>query len=292
MDSDTVITYDPAADYYRLLGVAPTASQEAIQRAYRARAKQVHPDRNPRRRAWAHAQFQQLNAIKDVLLDPARRAEYDCQRTAYLFGLFGEPQMQTRPQRASRPTMSRLEQYRDQMIGAVVLIFLGGLELFVSLVFNVVVIVDRSGHPGTHTLDRLVVDPAPPTSATVVLLSLDCVTFNAAGEDSFGLLYTTDRTAVAIVQISGKRVCSDLRGTSIRFSVEKIDRAQFDTLRQKGLVADDPQAPAYFYLCQPCFEQSRQFTFSERIILIAPLLLGGFAIRYGFRKRRLAKQLL
>src|ERR1043165_7121340 len=96
MDTTYSITYDPADDYYRALVVSPSASPEDIHRAYRERAKQVHPDRNPTRQDWAHKAFKQLNNINDVLSDPALKAEYDRQRAAYLLSLFGEPQAQAK----------------------------------------------------------------------------------------------------------------------------------------------------------------------------------------------------
>ncbi len=72
--------YDPARDYYALLGVSPAASAAEIQRAFRQRAKQLHPDRNPDRQAWATAAFQAINEAYAVLSDPVRRREYDALR--------------------------------------------------------------------------------------------------------------------------------------------------------------------------------------------------------------------
>src|SRR5690349_17608855 len=88
------IQYNPADDYYRVLGIPPTASSNDIHRAYREHAIRVHPDRNPRRQEWAHTQFNHLNEINDILSDPVLKDEYDRQRAAYLLSLFGEPQAQ------------------------------------------------------------------------------------------------------------------------------------------------------------------------------------------------------
>ena len=70
------IPFDPATDYYRLLGVGPFASSEEIQAAYRRLAKENHPDLNDGSETAA-ARMAQLNVAKSVLLDTATRAYYD-----------------------------------------------------------------------------------------------------------------------------------------------------------------------------------------------------------------------
>lgn len=65
-------------DYYALLEVHPTASQEMISRAYRLHASRRHPDVQPEgERAAAEEFMRVLNAAYSVLSDPTRRAEYD-----------------------------------------------------------------------------------------------------------------------------------------------------------------------------------------------------------------------
>lgn len=71
------IRYDSRLDYYVVLGVAATASSEEIQRVYRQRAKQVHPDLHPEDPERAKQQFQVLNEAYDVLSDQQLRWIYD-----------------------------------------------------------------------------------------------------------------------------------------------------------------------------------------------------------------------
>ena len=61
--------------YYRILRVAPSATQDAIKQAYRAMAKALHPDLN--RGQDTTAAFQAVNEAYGVLSDPVQRAAYD-----------------------------------------------------------------------------------------------------------------------------------------------------------------------------------------------------------------------
>jgi curved DNA-binding protein CbpA len=65
-------------DYYRILGIPPTATLADIKGAYRKRASALHPDRNPS--LEAHAQFQEMQEAFDVLSDDTRRRAYDDNR--------------------------------------------------------------------------------------------------------------------------------------------------------------------------------------------------------------------
>jgi molecular chaperone DnaJ len=64
------------ADFYAVLGVARTASDDEIKQAYRKLAMQYHPDRNGGSKE-AEEKFKQITESYDVLRDPQKRAAYD-----------------------------------------------------------------------------------------------------------------------------------------------------------------------------------------------------------------------
>ncbi|QFG22714.1 molecular chaperone DnaJ [Actinomadura sp. WMMB 499] len=67
-------------DYYKVLGVAKTASQEEIKKSYRKLARKYHPDAN-RGDADAEDRFKEVSEAYDVLSDEKRRKEYDSVRS-------------------------------------------------------------------------------------------------------------------------------------------------------------------------------------------------------------------
>jgi curved DNA-binding protein len=63
-------------DYYKVLGVAKTATPEEIKKAYRKLALKYHPDRSKGDKA-AEEKFKEANEANEVLSDPQKRKKYD-----------------------------------------------------------------------------------------------------------------------------------------------------------------------------------------------------------------------
>ena len=87
-----VVSGQMAKDYYGILGVARSASDAEVKKAYRKLAMQYHPDRNLGKEKWANEKFKEINEAYGVLGDPQKRKQYDQFGTVGNIGdIFGSP---------------------------------------------------------------------------------------------------------------------------------------------------------------------------------------------------------
>ena len=77
-------------DYYALLGVEKNASAEEMKKAYRKKAVQFHPDKNPGNKE-AEEMFKKVSHAYEVLSDADKRAAYDRYGSAAFDGSAGGP---------------------------------------------------------------------------------------------------------------------------------------------------------------------------------------------------------
>ncbi|XP_062823334.1 uncharacterized protein LOC103279114 isoform X1 [Anolis carolinensis] len=65
-------------DYYKLLEIPRDASDNDIKKAYRKKALQWHPDKNPDKKKYAEQRFKEVTEAYEVLSDRTKRERYDC----------------------------------------------------------------------------------------------------------------------------------------------------------------------------------------------------------------------
>ena len=75
-------------DYYEVLGVSPSASEDQIKKAYRALAKKYHPDANQGDKN-AEEKFKEISEAYEVLSDKEKRSQYDEVKKAREAGFHG-----------------------------------------------------------------------------------------------------------------------------------------------------------------------------------------------------------
>src|SRR5213080_3336762 len=64
-------------DYYEVLGVSRSASEDDVKKAYRKLALRYHPDRNPEDHHEAEERFKEISEAYQILADAERRSLYD-----------------------------------------------------------------------------------------------------------------------------------------------------------------------------------------------------------------------
>src|SRR5579862_8350758 len=74
-----------AKDYFNILGISKTATEDEIKKAYRKLAHQFHPDKT----GGDDKKFKEINEAYQVLSDKTKRAQYDRFGSAEPMGGFG-----------------------------------------------------------------------------------------------------------------------------------------------------------------------------------------------------------
>jgi curved DNA-binding protein CbpA len=122
-------------DYYGVLGVRPGASSDEITRAFRAAAKQLHPDTNAD--PVALERFKDVSAAYAVLSDDALRRDYDLVRDGVVTATaeVRPPNVGARPPRPARKPWSRTKSI-TALVSGIVLALLGVLALGVTVVLH------------------------------------------------------------------------------------------------------------------------------------------------------------
>ena len=81
-------------NYYKILQVNKTASQEVISKVYKFLAKKYHPDANPDNKELAEERFKEISEAHEILSDVNKRQNYDIQLEEYEKNLLESPKLQ------------------------------------------------------------------------------------------------------------------------------------------------------------------------------------------------------
>lgn len=77
MATSTKDNIDFGIDYYAVLGLAFGATDDEIAKAFRQKAKELHPDRHKENKEWFQQKFEQVGIANRILTDVVAKAEYD-----------------------------------------------------------------------------------------------------------------------------------------------------------------------------------------------------------------------
>ena len=117
-------------DYYAVLGVSASASQDDIKKQYRKLAAKLHPDKNPNDPKAAD-RFKEVTEAYHVVGDPEKRKQYDDMRRLGAFGPFGGERGGARSGAQNGPFAGGNFKFEDFDIGG-----LGGLGDIFSGMFG------------------------------------------------------------------------------------------------------------------------------------------------------------
>ncbi len=79
-----MLDFDPQKDYYKMLGVEESATEDEIKKAFRKLAMKHHPDR-----WWDQEKFKKINEAYQILSDKNKRQQYEAYRSGGGFGWIG-----------------------------------------------------------------------------------------------------------------------------------------------------------------------------------------------------------
>lgn len=98
-------------DYYKVLGIAKTATEADIKKAYRKLARKYHPDLNPNDKE-AERKFKEINEANEVLSHPENRKKYDTYGEHWKDGeAYEKARQQQSRQQSSQQSGQRYQNY-------------------------------------------------------------------------------------------------------------------------------------------------------------------------------------